>query len=74
MNELQDRLAKQLTSELTKSTARLFETAIKNEVQRSVLPALEAITKTEVRNALNSQIVKGLGDSMKQVSRVFLRL
>jgi hypothetical protein len=41
--------------------------AVKAEVQNSVLPSLENITKTEVRGALNGQIAKGLGDSMNQV-------
>ena len=41
--------------------------AVKAEVQNSVLPSLENITKTEVRSALNGQIAKGLGDSMNQV-------
>jgi hypothetical protein len=41
--------------------------AVKAEVQNSVLPSLENITKTEVRSALNGQIAKGVGDSMNQV-------
>ena len=41
--------------------------AVKAEVQSSVLPSLENITKTEVKSALNNQIAKGLSDSMKQV-------
>jgi hypothetical protein len=45
----------------------VVEMAVKAEVQNSVLPSLENITKTEVRSALNGQIAKGLGDSMNQV-------
>ena len=41
--------------------------AVKAEVQNSVLPSLENITKAEVRGTLNGQIAKGLGDSMNQV-------
>ena len=45
--------------------------AVKAEVQNSVLPSLENITKTEVKAALNGQIAKGLGDSMNQVCPSF---
>jgi len=45
----------------------VVEMAVKAEVQNSVLPSLESITKTEVKIALNGQIAKGLGDSMNQV-------
>jgi len=45
----------------------VVEMAVKAEVQNSVLPSLENITKAEVRTALNGQIAKGLGDSMNQV-------
>jgi hypothetical protein len=68
--EFQDRLSKTLSGELVKSTGRVFEAALKTEVQRTILPALEMITKTEVRQAIDVQIVRGLGESMKQVSSV----
>jgi hypothetical protein len=45
----------------------VVEMAVKSEVQNSVLPSLENITKAEVRSNLNGQIAKGLGDSMNQV-------
>jgi len=43
-----------------------------------VLPSLEAITRNEIKNALNGQIAKGLGDSMKvtlpnEIERLLLR-
>ena len=41
--------------------------AVKSEVQNSVLPALENITKNEVKAVLVGQIAKGLADSMNQV-------
>lgn len=41
--------------------------AVKNEVQNSVLPSLENITKTEVKAALSNQIAKGVSDAMKTV-------
>lgn len=66
--DFQDKLSRHLTGELMKSTGRVFEAALKTEVQRTILPALEIIMKNEVGAALNTQIVKGLGDSMKQVS------
>jgi hypothetical protein len=50
--------------------------AIKLEVQNSVLPSPENITKAEVRAAFNGQITRGLGNSMNQVflSRVSIFL
>jgi hypothetical protein len=67
----QEKLLKLISNELTKNTTRVVEMAVKAEVQNSVLPSLENITKAEVRTALNGQIAKGLGDSMNQV--IFLR-
>jgi hypothetical protein len=63
----QEKLLKLISNELTKNTTRVVEMAVKAEVQNSVLPSLENITKVEVRTALNGQIAKGLGDSMNQV-------
>ena len=45
--------------------------AVKAEVQNSVLPSLENITKTEVKAALSNQIAKGVSDAMKMVSTMF---
>ena len=64
----QEKILKLISTELTKNTTRVVEMAVKSEVLNSVLPALENITKTEVKAALNNQISKGLTDSMKQVS------
>jgi len=63
----QEKLLKLVSNELTKNTTRVVEMAVKSEVQNSVLPSLENITKAEVRSNLNGQIAKGLGDSMNQV-------
>jgi hypothetical protein len=63
----QEKLLKLVSNELTKNTTRVVEMAVKAEVQNSVLPSLENITKVEVRTALNGQIAKGLGESMNQV-------
>jgi hypothetical protein len=41
--------------------------AVKTEVQNSVLPALETITKNEVKAALNDQVGRGLVDYISQV-------
>ena len=65
----QQTILKLISTELTKNTTRVVESAVKNEVQQSVLPALERITKEEVKLAMNGQISKGLTDSMQQVSR-----
>ena len=62
---------KLISSELTKNTTRVVEMAVKAEVQNSVLPSLENITKTEVKAALNGQIARGLSDSMNQVCSLF---
>ena len=67
----QEKILKLISTELTKNTTRVVEMAVKAEVQSSVLPALENITKTEVKAALNNQISKGLADSMKQACLFF---
>ncbi|KAI0703597.1 hypothetical protein BC835DRAFT_1262691 [Cytidiella melzeri] len=74
----QEKILKLISTELTKNTTRVVEMAVKSEVQSSVLPALENITKNEVKAALNNQISKGLAESMKQslpieIERLLLR-
>ncbi|KAI0256476.1 hypothetical protein BJV78DRAFT_1164626 [Lactifluus subvellereus] len=74
----QEKLLKLISNELTKNTTRVVEMAVKAEVQNSVLPSLENITKNEVKAVLNSQIAKGLGDSMSlalpsEIERLLLR-
>ena len=63
----QEKILKLISVELTKNTTRVVEMAVKSEVQNSVLPALENITKTEVKAALSNQIAKGVSDAMKMV-------
>lgn len=63
----QEKILKLISNELTKNTTRVVEMAVKSEVQNSVLPSLEAITKSEVKAALGSQIARGVTDSIKQV-------
>lgn len=65
--ERQEKILKLISTELTKNTTRVVESAVKNVIQNSVLPALETVTRQEVKVALNTQISKGLSDSMKQV-------
>jgi len=74
----QEKILKLISTELTKNTTRVVEMAVKSEVQNSVLPSLETITKTEVKNALGNQIARGVTDSIKQsipseIERVLLR-
>ncbi|KAF8527056.1 hypothetical protein JB92DRAFT_2699369 [Gautieria morchelliformis] len=74
----QQTILKLISTELTKNTTRVVESAVKSEVQQSVLPALEKITKDEVKMAMNGQISKGLTDSMQQtlpveIERLLLR-
>lgn len=63
----QEKILKLISNELTKNTTRVVEMAVKSEVQNSVLPSLEAITKNEVKAALGNQIARGVTDSIKQV-------
>jgi len=64
--ERQEKILKLISTELTKNTTRVVESAVKNVIQNSVLPALETVTRNEIKVALNTQISKGLSDSMKQ--------
>jgi hypothetical protein len=66
----QEKILKLISTELTRNTTRVVEMAVKNEVQNSVLPSLEAITKNEVKAALNDQIGRGLADYIQQVGLV----
>ncbi|KAF8905988.1 hypothetical protein CPB84DRAFT_1705198 [Gymnopilus junonius] len=52
----QEKILKLISTELTRNTTRVVEMAVKNEVQNSVLPALENITRNEVKAALNDQV------------------
>ncbi|KAF8654218.1 hypothetical protein AX16_003742 [Volvariella volvacea WC 439] len=62
----QEKILKLISTELTKNTTRVVEVAVKTEVQNSVLPSLEAITRNEVKAALNDQIGRGLVDTVNQ--------
>jgi len=64
----QEKILKLISNELTKNTTRVVEMAVKSEVQNSVLPSLEAITRNEVKAALGNQIARGVTDSIKQVT------
>ena len=63
----QEKILKLISTELTKNTTRVVEAAVKGEVQNSVLPSLENITKTEVKSAINNQMTRGLGDAVRVV-------
>ncbi|KAI0670515.1 hypothetical protein C8Q78DRAFT_975321 [Trametes maxima] len=74
----QEKILKLISTELTKNTTRVVEMAVKAEVQNSVLPSLETITKTEVKAALSNQIAKGVTEAMKlnlpsEIERVLIR-
>lgn len=66
----QEKILKLISTELTRNTTRVVEMAVKSEVQNSVLPALENITKSEVKAALNDQVGRGLVDMINLV-RIF---
>ncbi|KAH9854093.1 hypothetical protein C2E23DRAFT_82041 [Lenzites betulinus] len=74
----QEKILKLISTELTKNTTRVVEMAVKSEVQNSVLPSLENITKMEVKAALSNQIAKGVSEAMKmslpsEIERVLIR-
>ncbi|KAH7914946.1 hypothetical protein BJ138DRAFT_1078241 [Hygrophoropsis aurantiaca] len=62
----QEKILKLISTELTRNTTRVVEMAVKAEVQSSVLPALEHITRTEVRAALNEHVGRGLSEYIQQ--------
>ncbi|EAU88362.2 hypothetical protein CC1G_05128 [Coprinopsis cinerea okayama7 len=62
----QEKILKLISTELTRNTTRVVEMAVKSEVQNSVLPSLENITKNEVKTALNEQVGRGLVDVINQ--------
>ncbi|KAF7338662.1 hypothetical protein MVEN_02092700 [Mycena venus] len=62
----QEKILKLISTELTRNTTRVVEMAVKSEVQNSVLPALENITKNEVKAALNDQVSSGLVEYIGQ--------
>ena len=47
----QEKILKLISNKLTKNTMRVVEMAVKSEVQNSVLPSLEVITRNEVNAA-----------------------
>ncbi|EIN07714.1 hypothetical protein PUNSTDRAFT_126674 [Punctularia strigosozonata HHB-11173 SS5] len=74
----QEKILKLISTELTKNTTRVVEVAVKSEVQNSVLPSLENITRTEIKSALDGHVTKSLTDAIKQslpaeVERLLLR-
>lgn len=67
----QEKILKLISTELTRNTTRVVEMAVKTEVQNSVLPALEHITRTEVRSALNEHVGRGLTEYIQNASFFF---
>jgi hypothetical protein len=64
----QEQIIKLISTELTRNTTRVVELAVKAEIQSSVLPAIEAVARSEIKSVASSQLSKGFGDSLKQVS------
>ncbi|KAJ7684688.1 hypothetical protein DFH06DRAFT_1156346 [Mycena polygramma] len=62
----QEKILKLISTELTRNTTRVVEMAVKSEVQNSVLPALENITRNEVKAALNDQVSSGFVEYISQ--------
>ncbi|KAJ7445739.1 hypothetical protein B0H11DRAFT_2086645 [Mycena galericulata] len=62
----QEKILKLISTELTRNTTRVVEMAVKSEVQNSVLPALENITRNEVKAALNDQVSSGFVEFVSQ--------
>lgn len=68
----QEKILKLISSELTRNTTRVVEQAVKTEVQQSVLPSLESITRAEVKAVLNDQIGSGISELVNRVIVPFL--
>ena len=66
----QEKILKLISTELTRNTTRVVEMAVKSEVQTSVLPSLENITRNEVRAALHEQVELGLLDNITKVCSI----
>nr|GAT59590.1 predicted protein [Mycena chlorophos] len=62
----QEKILKLISTELTRNTTRVVEMAVKSEIQTSVLPALETMTKNEVKAALNERVSAGFVDVVNQ--------
>ncbi|TRM62731.1 hypothetical protein BD626DRAFT_498259 [Schizophyllum amplum] len=62
----QEKILKLISQELSRNTTRVVEIAVKSEVQNSVLPALENITRNEVKAALNERVGRGMVEFMSQ--------
>jgi hypothetical protein len=69
----QEKILKLISTELTRNTTRVVEMAVKNEIQNSVLPSLENITKNEVKGALSDQIGISLIDVINRVTFINLQ-
>ena len=69
----QEKILKLISTELTRNTTRVVEMAVKAEVQNSVLPALEHITRSEVRSALNEHVGRGLTEYIQNVRCLVFR-
>ncbi|KIK98818.1 hypothetical protein PAXRUDRAFT_823420 [Paxillus rubicundulus Ve08.2h10] len=74
----QEKILKLISTELTRNTTRVVEMAVKAEVQNSVLPALEQITRTEVRAALDEHVGRGLAEFIQtnlpiEIEKLLLR-
>jgi len=67
----QEKILKLISSELTRNTTRVVEQAVKAEVQQSVLPSLESITRAEVKAVLNDQVSNGMIEVVNRVSYSF---
>jgi hypothetical protein len=64
----QEKILKLISSELTRNTTRVVEQAVKTEVQQSVLPSLESITRAEVKAVLSEQIGSGVVELVNRVT------
>jgi hypothetical protein len=64
----QEQIIKLISTKLTRNTTGVVEMTVQSEFQSSVLPAIEAVTRSEIKSATTGQLSKGFGDSLKQVS------
>lgn len=63
----QEKLLQVISTELTKNTTRVVDSAVKTVITQSVLPVLEQITKKEIASALDVNVGQGLSAYITQV-------
>jgi len=69
-SEFQERLIKNLSEELVKSTKSLFEVTLKTEIERTILPSIETLTRTTICQTVDQQISRCISEPVNQVRQL----